>query len=301
MASDGEPAVPPFRLSRRRTRLRHYSAAAAVAVVALLLAGLMFDPLLRSMLYPAPPVPVPEPPPGLAEVAVESADGTTLVAWAGPADGGPSPRPAPGRPAVLLFHGNGENLATMERSGLFARLDRLDVAYLAVDYPGYGRSGGEPSEASLVAGAEAALVRLREMHPDRPVVVLGWSLGAAVAMQLAARTGEPLAGLILLSPWSRLADTAAAHFPAFLVRPAVGGRYDSVAAASRTAAPALLVHGARDRIIPVEQGRELAEAMAARPGADSRWVEVPGAGHNDLLGQEEPWREMAVFLDHAAR
>ena len=268
--------------------------ALGVAVACILL-YLMFEPMLRSMIYPAPPVPVPEPPPGLTEVTLESADGTTLVAWAGPAE-----PPAPDRPAVLLFHGNGENLATMHRSGLFAQLDELEVAYLAVDYPGYGRSGGEPGEESLVAGAEAALARLREMHPDRPLVVLGWSLGAAVAMQLAARdegSDRPLAGLILLSPWSRLADTAAAHFPGPLVRPLLGGRYDSVAAAPATTAPALLVHGARDRIIPVEQGRELAEAMEARPRGAARWVEVPGAGHNDLLAHEEPWREMAAFLD----
>lgn len=273
--------------------------------VACILGYLMFDSVLRSMIYPAPPVPVPEPPPGLTEVTLESADGTSLVAWAGPGADDPAAVPSPDRPAVLLFHGNGENLATMERSGLFARLEELDVTYLAVDYPGYGRSGGEPGEESLVAGAEAALARLREMHPDRPLVILGWSLGAAVAMQLAARDGAaadpPLAGLILLSPWSRLADTAASHFPGPLVRPLLGGRYDSVAVAAETSAPALLVHGARDRIIPVEQGRELAGAMEARPQGQARWVEVPGAGHNDLLAHEEPWREMAAFLDRIAR
>lgn len=285
---------PPVDLSRRGRRRRGLGCA-ALLLLPWLLVPLMFESILRTMLYPAPPVAVPAPPTGLREHALPAADGTALVAWAGPAA-----EPAAGRPAVLLFHGNGENLATMERSGLFARLDRVGVAYLAVDYPGYGRSGGTPGEESLVAGAEAGLDRLRRLHPDRPAVVLGWSLGAAVAVQLAAHRPEEVDGLVLLSPWSRLSEVAAVHFPAPLAAPLVGNRYDSLAAVSRVRAPALVIHGERDRIIPFAQGEAVATALAARSGVDTRWVPVAPAGHNDLLAEELPWREMAAFFDRLA-
>ena len=282
-------------------RRRQWLLAAALLVGLPFLTLVMFGPILDTMLYPAPRLRVGEPPPGLTELTIDAEPGVRtepgahLVAWAG------GDRATPGRPAALFLHGNGENLETMRRAGLFARLDRLDAAYLALDYPGYGRSGGEPGEAALVAGAEAALDRLRVLHPGRPLVVVGWSLGAAVAVQLAARRPAALDGVVLLSPWSRLADTAAAHFPGLVVRPLVGDRYDSLAAAPQVTAPALVIHGERDHIIPARQGEQLAAALGERDGVETRWVPVAGAGHNDLLGQEVVWAELAHFLDAAGR
>ncbi|HMB54957.1 MAG TPA: alpha/beta fold hydrolase, partial [Thermoanaerobaculia bacterium] len=133
-----------------------------------------------------------------------------------------------------------------------------------------------------------------------PLVVVGWSLGAAVAVQLAARRPGALDGVALLSPWSRLADTAAAHFPGFMARPLVGDRYDSLAAAPRITAPVLVMHGERDRIIPAVQGERLVEALAEREGVETRWVAVPGAGHNDLLGRGVVWDELGRLFDAAA-
>jgi len=281
-------------------RLRHRTArgwAVAVAVLAasaalLVLAGraAMIDALLRTMLYPAPAVRVPErPPPPLVAVELRPASGEQVTAWARPV----RPGADPGRPAAVFFHGNGENLETMRQAGLFPLLDGLDVPYLASDYPGYGRSSGEPSEAGLMATGEAALARLAVDAPGRPLVVAGWSLGAAVAVELAARHPRQVAGVVLLSPWSRLADVAAVHFPGPLVRPALGHRYDSLAAARRVEVPALVVHGADDRIIPVEQGRRVAEALAG----EVRWVPVAGAGHNDLLARQQVWDELRRFID----
>ena len=74
----------------------------------------------------------------------------------------------------------------MRLSGLYEELDRLGIAWLAVDYPGYGRSGGSPSEAALIEAAAGGFDELGRRFPGRPRVVCGWSLGAAVAVQLAA-------------------------------------------------------------------------------------------------------------------
>ena len=241
---------------------------------------------VKQMLYPAPPFRVPSPPPGpIEEVAWGLADGTRIVAWASPVGA------APGAPAVVFFHGNGENLETMRLGGLYDDLDRLGVAWLAVDYPGYGRSGGSPSEERLVEAALGGFDELGRRFPGRPRVICGWSLGAAVAAQLAARRAAEVDGLMLLSAWTDLPSLAGEHFPGWLVSMLLRERYDSLSLAAELPGPALLIHGGRDEIIPVEHGRRLAEALPA-----VTYREVPGAGHNDLLGRAEVWRAMGEYL-----
>jgi hypothetical protein len=248
----------------------------------------MLDSIARQMLYPAPQVPVPSPPPPpLEEVWLDLLTGERACAWALA-----SPDLPPDAPVVLFFHGNGENLETLRWSGLFEELGGLGVAVLGADFPGYGRSTGIPSEEGLNATGDAALAWARERHPERPVVIAGWSLGAAVAISTVARHPEEVRGLIALSPWTTLAEVAVGLFPAFAVKAMLRERYDSREAARNVRVPALVVHGERDDLIPVQQGREIASVLAG----PTRWVEVHGAAHNDLLAQRQVWEEMATFL-----
>ncbi len=241
---------------------------------------------MRDMIYPSPAIPVGEPTPGIEEVAITSGDGSTQVGWHKPPVGIGSKRPA-----ILFFHGNGENLETLRAAATLARLEALEAPYLVVDYPGYGRSSGAPSEDALEQAAEAALEWLVEQHPDRPLVVCGWSLGAAVAFYLASKH-ESVDGLIAISAWTSLRDVAAIHFPNWLVGLALRESYDSVAIAGQIQQPTLLIHGTRDPIIPVEQGRRLAAAV---PDAD--WLEQESAGHNDLLSYPDVWQAIRLFVD----
>lgn len=240
---------------------------------------------MRQMIYPAPPIEVGDPPPPLEEVVWQTEKGWRLSAWhlAGSAA-------ASDRPAVLFLHGNGENLETMHRVGLFEDLLGLDVAFVAIDYPGYGRSTGRPSEASLIEAGTLALQWLSSTHPERPQVVGGWSLGAAVAIQLAAENSGRVDALIAISPWTSLSEVGAVHFPRWLVGLAIQDRYDSAAVAERVQCRSLVVHGGRDRIIPVRQGRRVAALLRAD------WLEVPAAGHNDLLAQRVVWQRIGAFL-----
>jgi hypothetical protein len=237
---------------------------------------------MRHMIYPMPAVPVPQPPAPLREVALSTSRGDRAIVWHAP---GPE-----GAPLVLFFHGNGENLETMRGAGLFEDAARLRAPVAALDYPGYGRSSGQPSEAANLAAAEAALDWALGEAPGRPVVVCGWSLGAAVALELAARRPAEIAGVIALSPWTSLSEVARVHFPGWLVRLALGERYDTLAAGERVRAPALVIHGAEDDLIPAAHGERVAERLRAR------LLVVPGAGHNDLLARPEVWREMADFI-----
>jgi pimeloyl-ACP methyl ester carboxylesterase len=107
-----------------------------------------------------------------------------------------------------------------------------------------------------------------------------------------------------MSAWTTLEDVAVVHFPRTLVRWALAERYESVTAADRLAGrrlPALLVHGERDAIVPVELGRRLAAALEESDAAEVRWVPVPGAGHNDLLAHREVWAELERFLARLSR
>ena len=282
------------------TRWRRLLVLAAVAVLVIGALSMM-DSVVRSMVYPAPPIRVPSPPPPpLVEVPLE-AGGHAVSAWYLPPPKSPAGAEAqPGAtraPVVLMLHGNGENLETMRQADLFADFGALGAGVLAVDYPGYGRSEGTPSEEANVAAAGAAWKWLGRNAAGHPRVIAGWSLGAAVAAQLAVRGGADTAGVMLLSPWDRLVEVARLHFPAWLVGPLLPERYDSASAAAHIRAPALVVHGDRDTIIPVELGRRLYAALPE----PKRWVEVRGAGHNDLLARRETWEAITAFLAERGR
>jgi pimeloyl-ACP methyl ester carboxylesterase len=262
-----------------------------------------YEPLLRPLVYPVPPVTVPPAPPPLEERTLALPDGTPIVAWwqvapvaerSGGSSGPSAPTSAGSRtrPAVLYLHGNGENLETMRQAGLFAALGTLGTDVLALDYPGYGRSRGRPDEQTLAAAARAGLDELGVLAPGQPAVVMGFSLGAAVALALAAEVGRGLAGLALFAPWTRLAELAAVHVPGWVAWAIPGWIYDSLDAAGRVAVPSLVVHGEADEIIPVEQGRR----VFARLPRGSRLVTLPARGHNDLLAAAEGWQALADYL-----
>ena len=188
----------------------------------------------------------------------------------------------PGRPdrTLLIFCGNGGNLTY--RAPLLAAMRReLGASLFIFDYQGYGRSSGVPSEAATRADARAALAYLRarpELDP-RGIAYYGESLGSAVAVDLAA--DEPPLALVLNAPFASIRDMARHHYG--LLGPLLGlvrTRYDSAARIGEVRAPLLVVHGERDVVVPVEQGRRLFDA-ANQP---KRLLTVPRAGHNDLVG-----------------
>ncbi len=257
-------------------------------VLVAIVTTIMLESYVRSMLYPAPPFAVPAAPSPLQEVALRTARGDDVVDWYAATEGA--------RAQVLYLHGNGENLATVHLGGTFGELARLGLATLAVDYPGYGRSSGVPSQEGNVAAAVAACRWLIERDASAPTILMGWSLGAAVAAQTAAACAADLDAVILASAWKDLATTAADHFPGPLVRALMRERYDSAAALAEVKLPVLVIHGGRDDLIAARHGRALAEALT-RSGREVTWKELPAAGHNDLLAFPEFWRAVGGWLD----
>jgi fermentation-respiration switch protein FrsA (DUF1100 family) len=219
------------------------------------------------------------------ELRLESR-GATLHGWWLPLDGA--------RRNVLVCNGNAGNVSyRLERARMMQR--QLGVGVLLFDYRGFGESTGSPDEAGTYEDARAAYaaLRARGLAPEQ-LVLFGESLGAAVAAQLALE--REAAGLVLESPFASIPEMARAVYP-FL--PPVGRlirtRYDTLAKLPRLRMPLLVLHGARDEIVPIAQGRRV---FAAAP-EPKRFFEIPGAGHNDtyLSGGEEYWRVWREFLD----
>jgi pimeloyl-ACP methyl ester carboxylesterase len=204
------------------------------------------------------------------------ADGDRVEAWMLPAR-------TPGRAPLLIHaHGNGEAIDTWAES--VGPLRDAGVAVLLVEYPGYGRSEGEPEEEAIVDTFVAAYDHAaRDPRVDAARIVgFGRSMGGGAVGQLAAR--RPLAALVLESTFTGLRDMIAGHgVPDWLIR----YRFDTRAVVAKFAGPVLVIHGTQDGAIPVAHARALA---AAAPQA--RLTLLP-CGHNDCPPQ---WELVLSFL-----
>ncbi len=242
------------------------------------------------MVYPAPSVAVGNPPDGLQEVKFSQPAGSDVYGWLYR-----KPAATDSTPVVLFLHGNGENLQTMNLGGLFEAFQHLDVHYLALDYPGYGKSGGKSSESSILEAGNRAFDWLTAQFPKNPRVIFGWSLGAGAAFQIAVQRQPE--GLVVFSPWSSLPEAAAAHYPEWLVGLALKEKYNSVEAAQQIHCPTLIIHGETDAIIPVSQSEKIAASLRGTV----RYMRMTDAGHNDLFAQEEVWQQLYHFLHNFTR
>ncbi|MGH8617347.1 MAG: alpha/beta hydrolase [Burkholderiales bacterium] len=223
---------------------------------------------------------------GLAfdDVQLSTEDGATLAAWWVPR--------ADARGTVVLFHGNAGSIAS--RIPYAAMFHKLGYATLLVEYRGYGRSTGTPSEAGTYRDAEAAwryLTETRKLKPER-IVVMGESLGGGVATWLAAKY-KPGA-LILASSFTSLIDVGADVYWFLPVRLIGRTRYDSLSRMTDIDCPVLVAHSQEDEIIPVSHGQAL---FLAAPDP-KLFVKLAG-GHNDgFLYVRPEWAEVVgVFLD----
>jgi pimeloyl-ACP methyl ester carboxylesterase len=177
---------------------------------------------------------------------------------------------------LLLCHGNAGNIGDRVLHGKLLTGVGFDV--LLFDYRGYGRSSGRPSEQGTYRDARAALaclLRQPEVDASR-VFYLGESLGGAVALELALE--RPPAGLVLLSTFTSVREMGRRHYP-FIPAALVPDAYPSRRRIPELRSPLLVLHGERDRIVPLSQGRALYDD-APEP---KRMHVFPGLGHNDLV------------------
>lgn len=240
----------------------------------LVLANALAFALQERLIFPAPWSATPPEVRGAALLRLPSPRGE-VVALHLPA--------AEGAATAVFFHGNGEEVADFDE--WVRALGRHGLGVLAVEYPGYGlsRGSGPPGEAQLYEAAEIALGHLRERLgvPVERTVLVGHSLGTGVATEMALRGRG--ARLVLLSPFTTLADAAGRFFPYLPVRLLLRHRFESAAKAPRIGVPVLIAHGARDGIIPVEMGERLSRAFPR-----AQLVILPAADHAVIAEVLEP-------------
>ena len=247
--------------------------------------GLLFL-LQRQIMFPRYQIPQPaqheQPIAGLEKFWLDT-DSGKVEAWFIPPANFPTAAPAP---AVIFGHGNGELIDFWPEE--LRKFNRLGVAVMMVEYPGYGRSAGTPSEQSISNTFVAAydlLVSRKDVDSAR-IIFVGRSLGGGAVCALARL--RPSAALILMSTFTSAKSFAKKFLvPPFMVR----DPFDNLTVVKNYPNPILIVHGKHDTIIPYSHGKALHQA--AQKGEMITYI----AGHNDCPPDWDAfWKDVERFL-----
>jgi uncharacterized protein len=259
--------LAPSPAPRRVTPLRALLAVAATLGVlyAVAIVGLMTQET-RLVFQAGRPLGEARPDFPYEQVTISRKDGASQFAWV-------MERPG-ARTWVLFLHGNSATVASRVNIARYRELRELGVNVFAPEYRGFAGLPGAPSEPGLYADARGAfeyLVGTRQVPATR-LVVYGWSLGSAVAIDLAASVDE--AAVVLEGAPASLVAIGEQQYPFFPVRMVMRNPFESIRKVDRVASPMLFLHSPEDAIVPYSEGRRLYDA--ARP--PKRFVDVRG-GH----------------------
>jgi fermentation-respiration switch protein FrsA (DUF1100 family) len=220
------------------------------------------------------------------QVTIPRTDGASQFAWRMDS--------ADARTWLLFLHGNSATIASRVNIARYRQLRALGLSVLAPEYRGFAGLPGGPTEQSVYADARAAFDYLTgTLHvPPTRIAIYGWSLGSAVAVDLAAHVDE--AAVILEGAPASLVGIGARRYPLFPVRLIMRNPFESIAKVDRVHSPMLFLHSPEDEIVPYEDGRRLYE----RAQPPKRFVDVRG-GHIDANQVDEAvfFTAIRAFLD----
>ena len=200
-------------------------------------------------------------------------------------------RPAPKQPAegaVLITYGNGSTAVGCEHyASDIQNAAAFDVFIL--EYPGYADRSGSPSQKDIFRAADEAFQLL---SPDRPVYLVGESLGSGVASYLAGAYSNKIAGVVLISPFNCLTDVAQNHYPLLPVRWLLADRFPSDEYLRHYQGKIGITVDGQDTVVPEKFGLRLYHGYA---GPKKLW-EFPDGGHCQIRKQPaEFWKEVVEF------
>lgn len=230
----------------------------------------------RVIFYPMKGIEFTPEPLGLSfeDVYLTAKDGIKLNGWFIPK--------AEARYTVLFCHGNAGNIG--HRLEKIVLLRKLDLNFFIIDYRGYGRSQGRPSEKGLYLDAQAAydyLVNERQVQPEK-IILLGESLGCAAVIDLGAR--QRIGGLIVEGAFTRGRDMAKQIYP-FLPAFLFSDNFNNLAKIKRITAPKLFIHSKNDEIVPYELAKRLYQASSP----PKEFAELIGGHNTAFLDSEEKY------------
>jgi pimeloyl-ACP methyl ester carboxylesterase len=205
------------------------------------------------------------------------------------------------RGTIVYLHGTADNRTSS--AGVIGRFGPRGLDVIAYDSRGHGESGG--------AACTYGFFEKHDLHGvldtirSGPIVLLGTSLGGAVALQEAAGDRRVTA-VIAVETFSDLRTVAAERAPFFFTKGTIRqtfqlaaeqGHFDVDAVSPERAAaditvPVLLVHGAMD----IDTRPEHSQRVFAALKGPKRLILVPNAGHNGSL-RPEVWEEIERWID----
>jgi hypothetical protein len=200
------------------------------------------------------------------------------------------------RPTILYFYGNGGAIAWSMIE--FDRFRRLDANVLIPDFVGFGMSTGKPSEITLYATADASydyLIHRRDIDPKK-IIAMGWSLGGAVAIDLASR--RSIAGLATFNAFTRLSAMARLLLPWFPTTPLLKYRFDNETKIATISCPVFICNGLKDTLVPAT----MADALGKAAKGPVTRVTIKTADHNTIFIAEpkDLFSALKIFVDQIA-
>ncbi len=223
--------------------------------------------------------------PGITKFHLSLPFGKTEVWFMAPLEKERSEPPKPS-PALLFAHGNAELID--DWPAFFIPLTQTGVAVLLVEYPGYGRSEGSPSQESIHQTLEAAhqwLASQPQVDPNR-IILMGRSLGGAAVCTLAV--SQAGCAMVLMSSFSSIGAFMKNYLlPGWVIR----DPFDNLAAVAVYTKPVLVIHGNHDEVVPYSHGQQLHHAALKSE------MLTYACGHNDCPpDQERFWQDVNSFL-----
>ncbi len=202
------------------------------------------------------------------EITLKTEDGLSLTSWYGKSQTSDK--------TIIFFHGNAGGIAN--RSGIYKKMLNAGYGLLALEYRGYSGNKGKPAEDGLYKDARAAVKYLlnEKSVTGENIILFGESLGTGVALQMA--TEFDTAMVVLMAPYSSIAETAQYHYPYIPAKYLVLDKFDSIAKLDKITEPIYIFHGNRDNVIPIEYGRRLYDAISSQ----KEFFKMDGYGHNNL-------------------
>ncbi len=238
---------------------------------------------------------------GFEEVRYETKDGSRLYAW-WIADN-------PDAPTLILVHGWGKSVGRL--IPYIKNLYGNGFNILAFDARNHGSSDGN-GISSLLTFAEDIVAGIRfvtERNRNRDIFLLGMSIGGAAAVYAAARAPEIKKVVTVGAPTNpaevmgyQLKKKHIPYFPFIwllfeIIQLKIGVRFSELATVNnigKAEAEFLIIHGAVDKVVPVDHGRRICER--SRPGKAELWV-VPDGGHSNCHHKPGFWEKVKRFLN----
>jgi len=222
-----------------------------------------------------------------SDIKIECKDGVSIGGWLLQKERRDKDARDIRRPLILFFHGNAGHRG--HRFDWYQLFHDAGADVLAIDYHGYGDSGGRMSESALEMDCDAAWhVATKQLgYQPSDIIVVGNSLGGAAAVYTASqhtKTEDSPAALMAVATFSSMVDVASSLYRWLPVKAVLVDRYPSDQRIAKVKCPIVILHGEADRLVYARFGRKLFDAAPDKSidGIDKTWIGIPRVGHNNL-------------------